>query len=385
MYSPIFPPEIGGPATQSFNLCKALMARGVTPFVVTYGKSFSVSSDDGFKVYTYRRFYIWNPIDRVIRWVLFPFYIGYLLKKEGADVLHCHSVSMLSFASALVAKSFGIPTVIKFAGDWVWETISTKQVVAKDFREIYTQSWYSRLLTVVEKRGLSLFDIIWTPSQFRKENIEYLLGGKAPIKVIPNCLLLKDGGFKEQSSADEVVIVSANRFIPHKRVPYLVEAYARIVKDNSNSKLILIGEGDPRELLKTKEAISKYDLSDKVILTGVLNSSEVYEWFSRASFYVSVSLEEGFPNVFIEALNFGLPIIATDVGGSKELVWEGNTGFLVLPNDFESLTDRMRLLMVDLDLRNRLAKNAHDHSKEFNLHDRVGEFIDMYDSLLIRQ
>jgi glycosyltransferase involved in cell wall biosynthesis len=380
MYSPIFPPQIGGPSTQCFNLCKALVQRGVTPVVITYGNSFGHTELEGFKVYTFRRPYVFGPLDKVIRWIIFPFYIFYILRKEKIDILHCHSVSMLSFIAGLVARIQRIPTVIKFAGDWVWETISTKAVAAKDFKEIYTSSFYARVLTRIEKWGLSFFDIIWTPSQFRKENIEYLLGPKAPIKIIPNCLLLKEGGAKIQSPEQKVIIVSANRFIPHKRVSYLVESYAQIM--TSNTRLVLIGGGDPREVEKTKEAIKKYNLQDSVELTGILSSQEVYEKFKQASFYVSVSLEEGFPNVFIEALNYGLPIVATDVGGSKELVWEGETGFLVPVRDQETLVTKMKLLIDDTVLRNTFSKNSYEHSKNYNLSFRVQEFIDMYTTLI---
>src|SRR3989338_9355628 len=115
MYCPIFPPAIGGPSTQAFNLCKALVAKGKTPFVITYGKNFSMKEDDGFKVYTFRLQYTYTPIDKVLRWFIFPFYIVYMLKKERSEILHCHSVSVLTFISAFVAKIMGIPRVLKIA------------------------------------------------------------------------------------------------------------------------------------------------------------------------------------------------------------------------------------------------------------------------------
>ena len=380
MFSTIFPPQIGGPATQCFNLCLALVSKGHQPVVVTYGDKFTKTAQNGFPVYTYRSKYVWGPIDRVIRWALFPFYISYLLKKEKIQILHCHSVNLLSFIAVFIAWLHGVPRVIKFAGDWVWETISTKGVVAEDYREIYTQSLYSRLLTQIEKVGLSFFNIIWVVSEFRRENIKYLLGDDRKVRVINNCLLLKDGGSHTKTPADGVVIVSANRFIPHKRLPWLVEVYAKIV--GANNKLVLIGGGDEAEIGKVKEAIKKYQLEDKVILKGILSFPDLYNEFKQATFYVSSSLEEGFPNVFIEALNFGLPIISTDVGGCRELVKNGETGFLVPVDDLEQMSEKMKLLTTDVELRNKLSRQAFESSKKFNLEFMVDEFINLYEGLL---
>lgn len=380
MFSTIFPPQIGGPATQCFNLCLALVERGHQPIVVTYGDRFTKTAKDGFLVYTYRAKYIWGPIDRVIRWGLFPFYISYLFKKEKIEILHCHSVNLLSFVAALVAWLHGIPRVIKFAGDWVWETISTKGVVAEDYREIYTQSLYSRFLTQIEKTGLFLFDIIWVASEFRRQDVRYLLGNDRKIRLIYNCLLLKNGGFQTKTPTDPVVIVSANRFIPHKRLPWLVEVYAKAAI--SRSKLVLIGGGDEGEISKVKSKIKEYNLSNQIELLGVLSFEELYQRFKEASFYVSSSLEEGFPNVFIEALNYGLPIVSTDVGGCRELVKDGETGFLVSVDDQKQMAEKMKLLINNIELRNKLSRQAFESSKKFNLEFMVDEFIDLYQNLL---
>ena len=142
MFSAIFPPAIGGPATQCFNLCKMLVKKDVEPVVVTYhtSKYFSVSNEHGFKVYYFKSVYTNTSLDKIIRWVVFPFFIFYIFKKEKIDILHCHSVSVLSFISAFIAKMLGIPRIIKFAGDWVWETLSTGKVQAKDFDDIYQKS-----------------------------------------------------------------------------------------------------------------------------------------------------------------------------------------------------------------------------------------------------
>lgn len=380
MFSTIFPPQIGGPATQCYHLCLALKDKGHNPVVLTYGASFTINKNNGFTVYTYKSKYFWGPIDRIIRWVLFPVYFFYILRKEKIQVLHCHSVNALSFVAGFVAMIYGIPRVIKFAGDWVWETISTKGVVAKDYKEIYNQSFLSKILTLIEKFGLKLFNLIWVVSEFRIENIKYLLGENARTILIPNCLLLEGGGYKIKNENDEVVVISASRFIPHKRLPWLVEAFSKI--DNPNAKLVLMGGGDSKEIEKVKQKIIILNLGNRVELTGVLPFPELYRRLQGASFYVSSSLEEGLPNVFIEALNFGLPIVSTDAGGSKEIVEDGKTGFIVGLNDVAMLADKINLLATNFNLRNQFAKSAFESADKYNLKLSIDKFIDMYQGLI---
>jgi glycosyltransferase involved in cell wall biosynthesis len=378
MFTVIFPPAIGGPATQCFNLCKALSARGVVPVVVTYGDSFTRTEPYGYPLYTFRRFYGLGVLDRLMRWSIFPGYMAWVLRRERIDVLHCHSVNMLSFVAALVAKLMGIPRILKFAGDWVWETLSTHRLRAEDFREVYRMSILARFMTAVERISLRLFDVIWTPSVFRRENVEYLIGKAVPTVLIPNCLLLSERlGARPRGSC---TIVSANRFIPHKRVPLIVEAYAGV--RGRGTRLVLVGGGDAKQVDLVREKVHALGLEGEVTLTGILSSEEVYREFSEASIYVSASLEEGFPNVFIEAMHYGLPIVAADVGGCRELVREGETGFLVPPNDERTFAERIARLVGDRALRERMSKAAEERSREFNLNLRIGEFMRLYEGLL---
>ena len=148
------------------------------------------------------------------------------------------------------------------------------------------------------------------------------------------------------------------------------------------AKLVLIGGGAEEQVEAAKKKTAELDISDRVLFTGVLSSEAVYEQFKNASIYISGSLEEGFPNVFIEAMHYGLPIVATDVGGSGELVRHGETGFLVDPHDEEALGKRVAELARDRALRNVFAEAAYERSKQFNLEVLVDTFIEMYRSLL---
>ncbi len=381
MVTTIFPPALGGPATQCFNLCTALRDRGLVPVVVTYGERFTHIKPNGYSVYSFRESYGFGPIDRLLRWLIFPWYIGAIFRREKIDILHCHSVNMLSFIAAMVGKAMGIPRIVKFAGDWVWETLSTRRVRGKNFAEVYRSSWYSRFLAVLERRGIRLFDLIWAPSKSRRREVEFLVGQDPPSIIIPNCLLFQDSPGTNLRDPEKIIIVSANRFIPHKRIPWIVELYAKI--KSPKTCLVLIGDGT--ETAVVKETIERYRLEDSVICTGRLSSEAVYEQFKKASIYISASLDEGLPNVFIEAMHYGLPIVTTNVGGSGEMVKNGENGFVLPPDNQEAFVSAVRKLINDPDLRLEMSMASTEISKNYDLQTRVEEFIAMYKNLSVKK
>ncbi len=381
MYASIYPPAIGGPSTQVFSLCQSLKKHGEGVAVVTIGEKFGVENTDGYPVYRYPWKYTNTPIDKAIRWVIFPFYFWHILNKEKPDVVHAHSASVLSFLVGFILKIRGIPSVIKFAGDWVWETISTGGVKAKDFSDLRKKSAYARFLWKIEKLGLSFYDFIWAPSEFRARNVVDVQGHRKNVVVIYNALDLPDGGYHEVSTSDPFIVVAANRFIPHKRIPKLVEAFSNL---GDNSKLVLVGTGQKGEIEAAKKVVEDKKITDKVTFTGRIEIEEVYEHFRAGSIYVSNSLEEGFPNVFVEAMHFGLPVVSTDVGGCNEIVKDGENGFLFDPQDQDALVKKMKELKTNLDLRNKMAKAAYDTSKRFELSHVLDEFLGLYKKALSR-
>jgi len=288
-------------------------------------------------------------------------------------------VSSASFVAGLFSKIAGIPSIIKFAGDWVWETLSTTKIQGEDFEQVYRSSFAARTLRAVERVGVGIFSVVWVPSDFRRLNVKALMGTDEKVVQIPNSLLLPPTKFHEWMASQPATVISANRFIPHKRIDMIVRAFA--VSAPLNAKLVLIGSGEEDEIQKVREEIKRLGISDRVELAGRLSSKEVYDRFASATLYVSASLEEGFPNVFIEAMHFGLPIIATDAGGSREMIDEGKTGYVVGLMDEAALVERMRAILGDPNLRNRMSRASQERAQRYDLSVIIEDFIALYTKL----
>jgi|SRR3989344_6077464 len=174
--------------------------------------------------------------------------------------------------------------------------------------------------------------------------------------------------------ADALVFATAGRLVEQKGQRYLIEAFGTVsASGGTQIKLIIFGEGAYRRPLE--EQVKKAGLEDKVVLPGVAPIGDIT---AVADVFVLPSLWEGMSLVLLEAMAGGLPIVATDVSGSRELVSEAN-GFLVRPKDAAALAKKMQVLADDAALRVRLGAasrtEAQKYSVEHNL-EKVYETID---------
>lgn len=381
MYAPIFPPMIGGPATQSAHLCRVLAELGEEPVVLTVGNHFTKErSPDGYWVYRYRWKFTGTILDKPIRWLIFLPVLMYVTWKEKPVIIHAHAMSALTFIVGVYSAITKTPSIVKFAGDWVWETLSASSVRSVTPELLKERYWVARVLDRIQVSALNKFDVQWAPSLSKKRDLEKLLGHVSTIEYIPNSLALPEPRPRKQKADQGRLIVSANRFVPHKRVSLIIELFERVAQPRD--KLVLIGTGDEQEVNRVHERAKKSSMSSQIILTGGLSTAEVYTWLSQADVYISTSLEEGMPNVFIEAMYFGVPIVSTDVGGCRELVQSGKTGFLAPANDIDQLESQLRRILRDPLLRQKMSQEAENAAKAYDLHVVVQRFLAIYRKLL---
>ncbi|MBI2583012.1 glycosyltransferase [Candidatus Azambacteria bacterium] len=152
-------------------------------------------------------------------------------------------------------------------------------------------------------------------------------------------------------------------FYPMKGLRYLIEA-AKIVRDRGVPfSLTIIGEGEERETLQ--DLIRRHELEDVVSLRGEDPTFDLYDQFDL---FVLSSLKEGFPYTILQAMQAGLPIIATAVGGVPEAITDGETGLLARPADAEDLAEKIICLAQDPALAQRLGERTTAKvSKDFTL------------------
>ena len=139
------------------------------------------------------------------------------------------------------------------------------------------------------------------------------------------------------------LVLFVGRLDAAKGIEELLEAFASLAGHRPNLRLAYVGDGPGGEHLRSRA--KQLALEDRIIYDGACSSQKVAQWLAAANVLALPSYNEGYPNVVIEALSCGRPVIATNVGGIPELVNE-ESGILIPPRDSRALADAIETAMV---------------------------------------
>ena len=141
----------------------------------------------------------------------------------------------------------------------------------------------------------------------------------------------------------ETLLLFVGRLVEHKNLPRLLDAFARVAAERPHVRLLLVGGGPLHDALVAR--IRELKLDGRALLLG--ERPDVAALMKAADLLVAPSLREGMSNVILEAMALGLPVLATRVGGTPEVIEDGRHGVLVDPIDTLALADAMLQLIDD--------------------------------------
>lgn len=191
-------------------------------------------------------------------------------------------------------------------------------------------------------------------------------GFKVPIKVINNPLSPSAVSVMDY---DKPVIIAVGRLDRQKNYPLLIEAFSQIKADNWT--LQIFGEGDEKKRLQA--LITEQKLDNRVILRGTTKG--IFDEMAQASVFVLSSLAEGYPNVLIEAMSVGLAVVSTNCpSGPSEIIRNGENGLIVPNNDAKALALALQTLVDDVQLRQKLGKEAVKISEKLTIDKIIQEW-----------
>ena len=377
IYSPIYYPDIGGPAVQAKFLTEMLCENGFEVFVIKYNNI--INFNPNINVISLN----WNSdpqlFSRLFRWFIGPLISFYYLIRIKPSLVLINSVFWNGMFMGLFCRFFRIPTILKFTGDWVFESTANLKKSAVELEKIYKNSLINLLLFQVERFFVRQFTVVWVISEFRKQNVLNLTR-KPKIWLQNNFHDLPSSAISSRSRfKDPLVFVSAARLIPHKRIDVIISTLSRFPE---GYKFIVIGEGS--ELIALQQQVIKLNLSRNVFFTGKVTSALLYEILSLSSAYISWSSEEGAPNSFIEALNFGLPIISAKVGGIPEMFTQGSKSAQLLePDDPNSLYNCIERFMREPESLLEMSIHATNDSFKFSKSKNQQNFLNLISELVV--
>jgi glycosyltransferase involved in cell wall biosynthesis len=274
------------------------------------------------------------------------------VRRRAAD--RASAVEMLSFVLAALRAAPSIAAEYSIKGVIVFFTLPCGPVALRLHQKLglpYVVSlrggdvpglvpeiaWQHWLLTPVRRRVLrSARAVVANDAGLARLSA---LADPVGVQVIPNGV---DCGFfvpraQPEAGGGPTTVLFVGRFHRQKNLPFLLEQMARLRSaDPGGWRLGLVGDGEERA--GVEECVRRLDLTDMTTLYGwQKNKTRLLEIYQQADVVVNPSLYEGMPNVVLEAMACGLPVVASQVPGNESLVIPGKTGFLFRLGDGDAL------------------------------------------------
>lgn len=320
-----FPPDvIGGMETQTKRMASELHHAGhnVTVFTKCFGEP-----DDSNVSYEVARVRHWQltPFISDFTFLVFAFF-ALLSRREEFDLLQCMMIYPMGFLGYTVNKIARIPYFAWIRGG--------------DYYLMNDTSWKRWMM----RRVLSDTLVLAQSEEIRDDVVTDFHDIDCEIEVLGNAVSIPDG------IADGSGVLYLGRLAPKKGLEYLIEAMAEI-----DAQLTIVGDGPQRSHLERIAA----ETDAEVIFEGEVDPNEVGDYYQSAAVFVLPSIEgEGMPNVVLEAMAWGLPVVATNSGGVPTLIDDGSNGYLVSMRDSDVLVDRISILLADETHRQQLGQRA---------------------------
>ena len=328
-----FPPKwIRGMEIATYNIARHLTKKGHDIHIITWlDEGLPKESDiEGFHVHR-----VCGKNIRFLTPLLFWFKIFLCLRRVKPDIVHVQNSGM-GIPAYFSKKLLQIPYIIYGRGS--------------DFRF----PWISKM--GIMQLSIRNADAIIALTQDMKVKMESFYKGE--IKVIPNGIELERFIKKEKLTnkiKQNKTIIYVGSLISLKGVNYLIKAIDIVNKKYKNIRLLIIGEGEDRIILENM--VKDLQLDNVVKFTGLIPNTELPNYLQMGDIFVLPSLSEGFPNVLLEAMAAGLPIISTNVCGLSEIIKDGENGYLVDPRNHEILAEKILFLVQNPKIQERISNN----------------------------
>jgi glycosyltransferase involved in cell wall biosynthesis len=291
------------------------------------------------------------------------------------DIVHTHS-SVAGVVGRLAAWRAGVPVIIHHVHGWaVHQDMSTKMQMLYVALERLCARCTTRLV-VVSKEDI-------------EKGLSHRIGSEDKFALIYNGIDLEK--FRQPVNAKQVraelgldqdskLVGMIGRLDMQKNPLDFIRTAAVVAERNPKVQFLIVGDGKLRpecELL-----IDKLNLRAKFFLLGYRDKDDVAKIISVLTITAMSSLWEGLPLAFFEAMSAGKPIVANDVDGAKDVVINGETGFLVTPRQPSEMADRIIYLLNNENLCKKMGDIARQHSNHFSINRMVTQTEIMYKELV---
>jgi glycosyltransferase involved in cell wall biosynthesis/ubiquinone/menaquinone biosynthesis C-methylase UbiE len=296
---------------------------------------------------------------RMYSFLLLPFFLTAaffsllrVARRQKADIIYAHWVLPNGVPAALVSVILRTPLVISLHGSDIY--------LARKFRLFgLAARWAFRHASLVTACSPEL------------KQIALDLGAPPDTILLPygaDPALFNPAQRSEQKHAsfqtrsDDLIISGIGRMVPKKGFQIAIEAFREVLQKCPQARLVLGGDGPMMRVLT--DMAEEAGLRERVSLIGRVPWNEVPEFLASADIFVLPSVRDeagnidGLPNVLLEAMGCGVPVVASDISGVRTVLDDGENGLLAPSGDAHALAQALIRLIEDSPKRDRLGKAA---------------------------
>ncbi len=300
-----------------------------------------------------------------------PFRIAKLIRMYGVRVIHARGWATL-VETALASRLARVRGSIYAFHGRTYDDLRGQSIKRQMIQSFFVRA-YDRIVTLnpLMKRELS------RECRLSEDKIDVIANGIELDRFSPssNRSVLREA---HRIPLDRFVIGNVGRLDPVKDHETLLRAVDGLKQCGRKPYLLIVGEGQSRAALES--AIASLGLTEDVRLYGF--SKRIPELLNCMDVYVQSSLYEGSSHTLVEAMACGLPVVATDVGGTADLFDEGREGFRFKPRDENALQELIAKIQDDPQLRRTMGYHARDRAlKFFSVETMVKRYEQIYHEL----
>ncbi len=291
------------------------------------------------------------------------------------DLIHTHTPFTIGFVGLRWAESHGIPLVTTYHTLYdkythyipLFPKRFLKYKIAK-----HTNYYYNRVQHVI------------TPSKFSKEWLSRHQINR-PITVIPTgvpdpiVLPKETARLHLKSQNDRIVALYCGRIAIEKNLDVLIHAVARMIPENPNLRLWIVGDGPARETYR--RLARDLGIGDKVKFWGFIERDQIGKYYSAADLFMFASQTETQGLVIQEAMSYGLPCVLVGGGGADDTVIDGENGIITASSSIE-LANASQKIISDPHFAQRLSASALTTYREHTISRMVDRVINVYNQTL---
>jgi 1,2-diacylglycerol 3-alpha-glucosyltransferase len=303
-------------------------------------------------------------------------YIDYVFPALKVDVIHSHHPVLLGQAAANKAQEYDLPLVFTFHTRY--REYSHYFPLSQEFVQEFVKNTIDSWLRIYLRRCQHIV----VPSDSIRQILVREYGVQGLTTVVPTGIELEpfqtaDGTSIREKHAwkDDFVLISVGRLAKEKNWGRLLEAVSEVINMHKKIRLVVLGDGPHRKALT--QTARELGIAGRVEFAGKVPFEEVPCFLKAADLFCFASITETQGLVTVEAMAAGLPVVAVNATGSRDVVDDGVDGLLI-PDDSHALAQAILRVIQDEPLRRRLRVGAEQKARAYSIETQARKLVGVY-------